>query len=95
MPRAESDQSVSDMPTIDDINKAISGLKAMSDQLQSKQLNVLIARAGDAEWSDGAKHFTELNGHLVALLRLVKQSNKKPQRRKGEAGRAGAPNRSD
>lgn len=54
-----------------DIGKAIAGLKTLIEQLQTGHLKLLYARAGDAEWSDGAEQMTRYYQQLLMLLQNV------------------------
>jgi hypothetical protein len=57
--------------TDQEIAKAIAGLKALIDQLQSGHLKLLFARAGDPEWSDGAEQLTGYYQQLLSLLETI------------------------
>jgi hypothetical protein len=58
--------------TDQEIAKAIAGLKALIDQLQSGHLKLLFARAGDPEWSDGAEQMTGYYQQLLSLLETIR-----------------------
>ena len=60
------------MAEIDEqIAKAIAGLNGLVEQLQSGDLKFLFARAGDAEWSDGAEQMTRYYRQLLSLLDTI------------------------
>ncbi len=54
-----------------DIGRAIAGLQALIEQLQTGHLKLLFARAGDAEWSDGAEQMTRYYQQLLTLFETV------------------------
>jgi hypothetical protein len=59
--------------TDQEIAKAIAGLKALIDQLQSGHLKLLFARAGDPEWSDGAEQMKRYYEQLLSILKDVRE----------------------
>lgn len=78
----------------EEIRKAIEGLKTLTGQLESGQLKLLFARAGDAEWADGAANMTRYYKQLQMLLEAirasrVKQRRARLRRRKERQGRQG------
>lgn len=63
--------------TDQEIAKAIAGLEGLVEQLQSGDLKFLFARAGDAEWSDGAAQMTRYYHQLLSLLNAIRDERAK------------------
>jgi hypothetical protein len=59
----------------EEIDRAAAGLEALIEQLQTGQLKLLYAKAGDTEWSDGVEQMTRYYQQLLAIFQAI-QTNR-------------------
>ncbi len=65
-----------------EIEKTIVGLSMIIEQLKTGQLHLLLARAGDKEWSDGSTQMEQYYQHLLSLLKVIQGERLEQQKEK-------------